>query len=409
MNDFASAQARLLEAKRNVATARLSARRAQERVKAQADAQKKGARTGAAGAEADAALAQRKAVAANDLAAAKAAAQAALAQFAPFADPRANAERLSDRIPFVLFPVRLETRFMAMTFDNVVRRQLWVRIYPDDCSIDTFEADLSAAELANAKIYWSNFYRAGGVEADQRAAWRSLVAAHGSARAGYIVDTYQPTNPPPLAKAKPTDEILVISTQAPLAASDADAVGSYWEAVWLADGDAAALAAAQAALVAAVGAGAQGLIDGYPPFNLADRPQPPLAKTDVALSVAFLILPADPTTKAGAWTQAPQVTHFPERFVVLGFNGGAQTLEAIGGGVATPALCRPRSLSGPDHRPQRGDPSGERRSVRAGRVEVDGRFRRRRGGGPRDQDRPQRRAVRGGLRPAAGAGSATGP
>jgi hypothetical protein len=31
---------------------------------------------------------------------------------------------------------------------------------------------------------------------DQRAAWRNLVAAHGSGRAGYIVDNYQPSNLP---------------------------------------------------------------------------------------------------------------------------------------------------------------------------------------------------------------------
>ena len=75
-----------------------------------------------------------------------------------------------------------------------VRHQLWVRIYPDDCSIDTFEPMLSLTELANAQRYWRQLWSAGGLEDGERAAWRALVAAHGSGRAGWIVDTYQPVN-----------------------------------------------------------------------------------------------------------------------------------------------------------------------------------------------------------------------
>ena len=69
-----------------------------------------------------------------------------------------------------------------------------MRIYPDDCSIDTFEPTLSTTEVQNAKRYWQGIWRAGGVEDDERAAWRDLVAAHGSGRAGFIVDDYQPAN-----------------------------------------------------------------------------------------------------------------------------------------------------------------------------------------------------------------------
>ena len=48
------------------------------------------------------------------------------------------------RSPFLLFPVRIETRFrtIAAAPGNIAAaasHQLWVRIYPDDCSIDTFE------------------------------------------------------------------------------------------------------------------------------------------------------------------------------------------------------------------------------------------------------------------------------
>ena len=56
-------------------------------------------------------------------------------------DPRKGIGRLSDRSPLVLLPVRIETRFVHGGTDEESGHELWVRIYPDDCSIDTFEAD----------------------------------------------------------------------------------------------------------------------------------------------------------------------------------------------------------------------------------------------------------------------------
>lgn len=156
-----------------------------------------------------------------------------LAAFAPFTDPRRFTAELGDSVPFALLPVRLETRFVRVPAGDASRPQLWVRIYPDDCWIDTFEPMLAAAELANAKLYWQRIWRAGGIEADQRAAWSGLVVAHGSGRAGYIVDTYQPVNEPAApVKANATDVILVIPTQAPLNAVEAAAITAYWQAVW---------------------------------------------------------------------------------------------------------------------------------------------------------------------------------
>lgn len=265
---------------------------------------------------------------------------AALTAFAPFTDPRRSVVELSDAMPFALLPVRLETRFTTV---GDGRKQLWVRIYPDDCWIDTFEPELSSAELANAKAYWQDKWRAGGIEPDERAAWRRLISAHGSGRAGYIVDTYQPTN---LAaqpkKAQASDEILVIPPQTALAPAEAAALETYWAAIWRADGDAASVQAANAALQAAVGAAeAAALIAADQPFNLADTPPAPLRKIDVAVTVAFLLFPPDPPTKQATWTQAPQVRIFPERFVILGYSGGALTLQAIGNVITLPLYVGP--------------------------------------------------------------------
>jgi hypothetical protein len=267
-------------------------------------------------------------------------------------DPRKEIGRLSDRSPFVLLPVRIETRFVnaesgARFFkaagSDLPGHQLWVRIYPDDCSIDTFEAALSDVEVANAKLYWQGIWSAGGIEAQERAAWRSLVAAHGAGRAGYIRENYQPLNlserPTKIAEA---DEILVIPTQAAAVEPEAAALLAYWKAIWQAGEDAAARQAATDTLSAALGASrAEEAVGQYAPYNLADEPVAPATKASVACAVAFVVFPPDPPAKQWSWSQAPEAKQLPERFVVLGYNGEAQTLEALGGPVQTPLYVGP--------------------------------------------------------------------
>src|SRR3954466_11965722 len=180
--------------------------------------------------------AEQRDVARRRLADARASLGAAGAQFAEFSDPRRNIGRLSDTAPFLLFPVRIETRFKTITAPQrpgvVVlppRHQLWVRIFPDDCSVDTFEPTMSRGELANVKNYWMNVWRAGGVENDERGAWRNLVAAHGSGRAGWLVDNYRPTAAAPRPVKVSTTEVILVApaTVLPIAA-DASALASYW-------------------------------------------------------------------------------------------------------------------------------------------------------------------------------------
>src|SRR5882762_10368014 len=58
--------------------------------------------------------------------------------FKAFTDPRTNAPMLDDATPFLLFPLRLETRFASVPRLGALQPQLWVRVYPDDCLIDSF-------------------------------------------------------------------------------------------------------------------------------------------------------------------------------------------------------------------------------------------------------------------------------
>jgi hypothetical protein len=364
MTDFSAAQTKLAEARAARDAAQAAAAQVLERKKAIAATQSRLLRSFVADdrqaaiekarleelareADADAAAKRGEAERAAQSAA------AALGEFTTFTDPRRNVGQLADASPFALFPVRLETRFKTVGSVDSTRHQLWVRIYPDDCSIDTFESMLSATELANAKLFWQAIWRAGGIEADRRAAWRDLVAAHGSSRSGYIVDTFRPSNlSDEPVKAQRSDEILVIPTTTPLASSEATAIANYWQAIWVANGNAAQQQTAQSNLVAAVGAArAAQLIATYQPYNLSDRPPPPLGKGDVALSTAFVIFPPDPLTKQSSWSQAPQVRRFPERFVVIGYTGGQQTLEAIGGVVTVPLYVGPDPSADPNTDP----------------------------------------------------------
>ncbi|HVW64909.1 MAG TPA: hypothetical protein VHB01_07820, partial [Nitrosospira sp.] len=82
-----------------------------------------------------------------------------------WSDPRQQMEKMDDSIPIMLFPLRLETRFKILDAggaDGAAGRaqQLWVRIYPDECLVDTFEATLSQTELHSATIFWREYFHA---------------------------------------------------------------------------------------------------------------------------------------------------------------------------------------------------------------------------------------------------------
>jgi hypothetical protein len=111
-------------------------------------------------------------------------------------DPRELIAGLTADFPILLFPVRLETRFKAVVDpgSGARREQLWVRVFPDNVSVDAFGEELSESEVADAKKYWAEVWAAAGTEDGERAAWYRLVGSHGSGRAAWVVATFRPTN-----------------------------------------------------------------------------------------------------------------------------------------------------------------------------------------------------------------------
>ena len=242
------------------------------------------------------------------------------------AEPDALAGSLSDQSPILLFPLRLETRFKEA--------QLWIRIYPDDCQIETFTEILTESELRDIKAFWMATWAAGGVEVQERAAWRSLAGAHGTGRASWLVGHFIPQN----QQERPTkvaadDLLLVVAADPRLDENQETATLAFWKAWWIAGADAAARAAALGALRTAIGdAGLVKYIQqSVAPPNIGDPPPVGKSRSQVQVTALFIRFPADDSVpiSTSSWLQAPAARTLPDRFMVLGFRDGAQVLRFV--------------------------------------------------------------------------------
>ena len=273
-------------------------------------------------------------------------------QFEPFLDPRTNLERLSDQYPILLLPLRLETRFKTVQIDDQSRQQLWVRVFPDECSIDTFDDVLSLSEVTRARNYWSSVWRAGtaansameSLVRDKRiGAWQKLMGHFNAGRAHWVTEAHKPQNTQPPPRNNASDLILIIVTDDPPSAAHQTALQVYWAAAYLAGEDQAALNTAFTDLVTAAGSdqAAQDLIAAYTPGNFKE---PPAESVDSpAITVEFLIFDQNVDAKITAWSQAARVRTFPEKFVLLGFHGNdsAPVINELGARIPNPLIVGP--------------------------------------------------------------------
>ncbi len=259
-------------------------------------------------------------------------------------DPREAITNWSGETPILLFPVRLETRFKHIDGgEGGAHDELWVRIFPDECSVDTFEAVLSETEVNNGRRYWIETWAAGGIEAQRRAAWRNLVASHGAGRAAWIVNQYSPKNAGPI-KDNDQDVLLVIVTSMLPSDDEQEGLAAYWETVWLADGDKKKIDDAAASLADELNItidSAKQLIARFEPANFATTPASPLKKSDVAVNLAWLVLEPAANLKTRSWTAPPRVHVLPDRFVVLGYQGGKLVFEEQGRTIPSPLVAGP--------------------------------------------------------------------
>jgi hypothetical protein len=180
--------------------------------------------------------------------------QAALVLYKPISDPRILVEALNDNTPFLLLPVRVETRFMTIKHvqrvnsiadiptesripippqeqvkskydfgtvnfiedetilnplaiprikvDNsralLDKHELWVRIIPDDIALHTHEERLTADEELAGQTYWNERWSVDPISSDYEnvhlGAWRVLCESYGPERAAWITNQTEPTN-----------------------------------------------------------------------------------------------------------------------------------------------------------------------------------------------------------------------
>ena len=283
--------------------------------------------------------------------------------FQSFTDPRKHIQQFSDEYPILMFPVRLETRFKKVTTEGMGgQHQLWVRIFPDECSIDTFEDILSETEISKARDYWVIKWSAGQsdeeglqsfIENKSMAAWRGLAGNIDAGRAYWVTTHYIPENIS--AFPERTDEseiILVIPTEKLPTVEEQNALGVYWEAIFLANEE---QDATQSALDQLISDGAVvsedkaiELIADYSPVNMGDIDLPASGSLP-PIQVSFIEFPeADGLdSKTSSWSQAARITSLPERFVLSGYKGHdskgepRRVLNELGAMIPDPLIMGP--------------------------------------------------------------------
>lgn len=105
-------------------------------------------------------------------------------------DMAAAVPDLNDDYPILLFPVRIETRFHKDDSDN---KFIWIRVFPDQISLENHEENVTPTELTNAKNFWTNIWE----ETDRDKCvdeWNSLVLSYGPYRSAYLIEAVRPSN-----------------------------------------------------------------------------------------------------------------------------------------------------------------------------------------------------------------------
>jgi hypothetical protein len=111
-------------------------------------------------------------------------------------NPRTLIEQMVDGVPFLLLPVRIETKFAVLGESS----ELQVRIFPDDVAVTLHEKALTAQEAQAGRDYWKARALANALDDKaersnaHEAAWSLLAVRRGAYRAGWIAKVTRPPN-----------------------------------------------------------------------------------------------------------------------------------------------------------------------------------------------------------------------
>jgi len=134
--------------------------------------------------------------------------QAAIVGLVP-GHPEGVLSNLRSEIPFLLLPLRIESRFVSQNGTD----ELWVRVYPDDIAVHTHENTLTPQEIEGGEKYWTELWGAAGPDTEpaRKKAWNYLVEKFGAQRAAWVARETKPVNwdvqPRPAAPAFPLHDL----------------------------------------------------------------------------------------------------------------------------------------------------------------------------------------------------------
>ncbi|MEO5817902.1 MAG: hypothetical protein ABIT20_21710 [Gemmatimonadaceae bacterium] len=126
--------------------------------------------------------------------------------------PRGAVAQMEDTTPFLLMPVRIETRFINQSRDGNGAAELLVRIYPDDVAVHTHENELTDREVSAGEDYWRAIF---GIEKDadgdkgsrKSQTWRNFAPLFGPSRSAWVARDTRPANWIDLATIATVDDL----------------------------------------------------------------------------------------------------------------------------------------------------------------------------------------------------------
>jgi len=225
--------------------------------------------------------------------------------------PQQLVAELDDTIPFLLLPVRIETRFMRVD----TGRELWVRVFPDDIAVHTHEKTLTREEADAGIAYWAAFHQAESLpegdakEGSKKAAWRLLAEPYGGPRAGWIVQEMKQS----ILGKQPDFNLSFLDIQSQFASALSDPAA---DAAQIKNGVLDILNGSNP-VVPDIAANITGFLNAGDQVSDAARQGMLKEVRDGILRYLGFDLEV---FKADTWSRAPRSEMMPDRFVLVGFT-----------------------------------------------------------------------------------------
>ncbi|MGH9372333.1 MAG: hypothetical protein ACRD15_12450, partial [Vicinamibacterales bacterium] len=246
--------------------------------------------------------------------------------------PQQVASQLEDRLPCVLFPLRVETRFMG----NSDRRELWVRVYPDDIAVHTHEKALTRDEADAGIQYWTERALALSIDDEaererrKKGAWRSLATSFGGTRASWIASEVK--RRAIAAEGNEDFVFLLFRVQIAVILADPRLTPEAKRTAIL-----SVLASAHP-LLDLVRGRITAFLQADP--HVGDDTRRAILRTIDEATLKHLGFEAD-ELKPESWSRAPRTEVLPDRFVLIGFAGGVRREWLFPNTIPSPLILGP--------------------------------------------------------------------